>query len=369
MWRLKVTVGQETSVRWEAVLRRDKRFDGRFVFAVRSTGIYCRPSCPARRSRPANVTFFEAPAAAEQAGFRACRRCRPLEAGTESLHADAVERLCRHIENHLDRPLRLAELAGVVGMGPHHLHRTFKRIMGITPRQYAAARRLGAVKASLKGGRPVTEAIYEAGYGSSSRLYERATKRLGMTPGTYQRGGRGMRIVYTVTPSALGVLLVAATERGLSAVYLGDSEAELESALHNEYPAAEIRRDDQSHRRWVSAVLDLLRSPDSGQELPLDIRVTAFQWRVFEELQAIPPGETRSYGEMARRLGRPGAARAVGRACATNPVAVVVPCHRAVGANGSLTGYRWGVDRKQALLAAESGGQGETAAARSRRSR
>lgn len=364
-----MTQVQQRDARWEAVLRRDSRFDGRFVFAVRSTGIYCRPSCPARRSRPANVAFFEAPAAAEQAGFRACRRCRPLEAGTGALHAGAVQRLCRHIETNLDRPLRLAELAKVVGMGPHHLQRTFKRIMGITPRQYAAAKRLGVVKASLKEGRPVTEAIYEAGYGSSSRLYERAAKRLGMTPGTYQRGGRGMRIAYTVTPSPLGFLLVAATERGLSAVYLGDSEAELEAALRNEYPAAEVQRDDQAHRRWVAAVLELLRSPDSGQELPLDIRVTAFQWRVFEELQAIPPGETRSYGEMARRLGRPGAARAVGRACATNPVAVVVPCHRAVGAKGSLTGYRWGVDRKQALLAAESGGHEETPAARPHRSR
>lgn len=364
-----MTAGHDANTRWDAVLRRDRRFDGRFVFAVRSTGIYCRPSCPARRSRQANVTFFEAPAAAERAGFRACRRCRPLEAGSGALHAGAVERLCRHIENNLDRPLRLAELAQVVGMGAHHLQRTFKRIMGITPRQYAAARRLGAVKASLKEGRPVTQAIYEAGYGSSSRLYEHATERLGMTPGTYQRGGRGMRIVYAVTPSRLGVLLVAATDRGLSAVYLGDSEAKLESSLQNEYPAAEIRRDDRSHRRWVSAVLELLRSPDSVQELPLDIRVTAFQWRVFEELQAIPAGETRSYGEMARRLGRPGAARAVGRACATNPVAVVVPCHRAVGANGRLTGYRWGVDRKQALLAAESKGQAETAAARPHRSR
>ena len=364
-----MTAGQKTDARWEAVLRRDSRFDGAFVFAVRSTGIYCRPSCPARRARPANIAFFEAPDAAERAGFRACRRCRPLEAGTGALHADAVRRLCRHIESNLDRPLRLAELSKVVGMGPHHLQRTFKRIMGITPRQYAAARRLGAVKASLKEGRAVTEAIYEAGYGSSSRLYERAAKRLGMTPGTYQRGGRGMRIAYTVTPSPLGVLLVAATERGLSAVYLGDSEAELEAALRNEYPAAEIQRDDQSHRRWVASVLELLRSPEAGPELPLDIRVTAFQWRVFEELQAIPPGETRSYGEMARRLGRPGAARAVGRACATNPVAVVVPCHRAVGANGSLTGYRWGVDRKRALLAAESSSQPEVAASQPQRTR
>ena len=248
-------------------------------------------------------------------------------------------------------------------MSPHHLQRTFKQLMGITPRQYADAVRLGHFRAQLKKGADVTAAVYDAGYGSSSRAYEGAGARLGMTPGAYRRGGRGMRIAYTIVASPLGRLLVAATERGISAVCLGDGDAPLEVALREEYPAAELRRDDMGLKAWVAAILQRMEGREPAAALPLDLRATAFQRRVWEELQAIPRGQTRSYGEVARRIGQPTAARAVARACATNPVAVVIPCHRVVGGGGSLTGYRWGVERKQRLLEREAA----ASAARGRR--
>lgn len=338
--------------RWQAVLARDARCDGRFVFGVRSTGVYCRPSCPARRPRRENVVFFPLPEAAEHAGFRSCRRCRPRDAALDP-RVGWVRRLCRHIEASPEGPLTLRALAGEAGMSPHHLQRTFKRVMGITPRQYADACRLATLKARLKKGKAVTEAIYEAGYGSSSRLYERAPAQLGMTPATYRRGGRGMRIAYATVDSPLGRLLVAATERGISAVCLGDSDATLEAALRQEYPAAEVSRDESRLGQWVEAILRYLEGREPHLDLPVDVQATAFQWRVWQELRAIPPGRTRSYGEIARRLGQPTAARAVARACATNPVALVIPCHRVVGESGALTGYRWGVERKRKLLEAE----------------
>jgi len=339
--------------KWEAVLARDAGFDGAMVFAVRSTGIYCRPSCPARRPRRDNVVFFPRPEAAEGAGFRPCRRCRPRGPSPARSRAAWVEDVCRRLAAQDEDRLRLADLGAELGLSPHHLQRTFKQLMGITPRQYADAVRLGFFRALLRKGAHVTEAVYDAGYGSSSRAYEGAASRLGMTPGTYRKGGRGMRIAYTVAASPLGRLLVAATDRGLSAVCLGDADAPLEAALRTEYPAAEVRRDDAGLSPWVARVLQRIAGEEPAAALPIDLQATAFQRRVWDELKAIPRGQTRSYGEIARRIGQPTAARAVARACATNPVALVIPCHRVVAGSGKLCGYRWGVDRKRRLLERE----------------
>ena len=354
----------QDGARWRALCARDRRWDGRFVFAVRTTGVYCRPSCPARRPLRKNVAFFAEPDAAEKAGFRACRRCRPRETGAGDPRAAMVAAACRLLAEERDQPWRLSALAKAVGVGPRHLLRTFKDALGVTPRQYAEARRMAAFKGRLRGGDSVTGAMYDVGFGSSSRLYEDVQGRLGMTPATYRRGGRGMSIGYTVATSPLGRLLVAATERGVAAVSLGDSESALEAALRKEYPQAEIRRDDAGLQRWVSLVLDEIAGARPRVDLPLDVQATAFQHRVWKELRAIPRGETRSYAEVARRIGRPTAARAVARACASNRVAVVVPCHRVVATGGGVGGYRWGVARKKALLASE---QGEQAAPGKRR--
>ena len=336
--------------RWQAVLSRDQRFDGAFVFAVRSTGIYCRPSCPSRRPRRAQVTFFPLPEAAEGAGFRSCLRCRPREATATLPAVEAVRRACRHIEEHGDEPLTLRALASLVGMSPYHLQRVFKRIVGVSPREYREALRVGKFKAGVKKGESVTSAMYEAGYGSSSRLYENSNQRLGMTPAAYRRGGRGASISYTIADCALGRLLVAATERGVCSVRLGDSDKELEAALRSEYSEAVINRDDKSLGKWVGALVDHLQGKQARLDLPLDVQATAFQWSVWQKLKEIPYGATRSYSEVARAIGRPSAVRAVARACATNPVALVIPCHRVVREDESLGGYRWGIERKQALL-------------------
>ena len=343
--------------RWRAIRTRDHQYDGAFVFAVRSTGIYCRPSCPSRRPRPEQVIFFAAPDAAEREGFRPCRRCRP-RAGARQPQAELVQRICRLIEArvaaHPEELLTLTSLGAEVGMSPHHLERVFKRAMGITPRQYADAQRLLRLKTQLKKGDDVTTALYEAGYGSSSRLYERAPAHLGMTPATYRRGGQGMRIGYTIVPCPLGRLLVAATKKGISAVYLGDHDHPLKGALAKEYPAAQIFRDQNGLRKWVSTILRHLRGQEPHLQLPLDVQTTAFQRRVWEELKRIPYGSTCSYGEIARAIGRPKATRAVAQACATNPVSIVVPCHRVVRGDGNLAGYRWGLERKRALLEHET---------------
>jgi len=339
--------------RWRAVLARDPGADGTFVFAVRTTGVYCRPSCAARRPRRENVSFFAGPEAAEGAGFRACRRCRPREVGPRGARIALVRRVCALLDGERDERWTLSGLAGEAGVSPRHLVRSFQETLGLTPRQYADARRLAAFKGKLRKGGSVTGALYEAGFGSSSRLYEDVQGRIGMTPATYRRGGRGMSIAYTITESPLGRLLVAATERGIAAVSLGDSDAALESALRAEYPAAEIRRQDAPLASWVRRVLDELSGTAAASEVPLDVQATAFQHRVWRELRAIPRGQTRSYSEVARRLGRPGAARAVAQACATNRVALLVPCHRVVEKGGRPGGYRWGAERKRALLERE----------------
>jgi AraC family transcriptional regulator of adaptative response/methylated-DNA-[protein]-cysteine methyltransferase len=337
---------------WQAVLAREIDFDGAFVYGVRSTGIFCRPTCPSRRPRRAQVVFFGQPAAAERAGFRACRRCRPGGSEHSDAQIDLAERARALIDLHPDEPLTLDQLGKQIGVSPNHLQRTFKRVIGITPRQYAESLRIGRLKARLKQGDNVTTALYQAGYNSSSRLYEQAPARLGMTPATYGRGGAGAQIGYSIVDSPLGRLLVAATERGVCFVSLAGSDAELESALAREYPAAAIARDDARLGEWIGAVVRHLGG-EHNLDLPLDVQATAFQWRVWEALKAIPYGDTRSYGQVAAALGDPNAARAVARACATNPVALVIPCHRVVREGGEMGGYRWGADRKRALLEQE----------------
>jgi AraC family transcriptional regulator, regulatory protein of adaptative response / methylated-DNA-[protein]-cysteine methyltransferase len=346
---------------WRAVIEREIGFDGAFVYAVRSTGIFCRPTCPSRRPRREQVVFFGQPSAAEQAGFRACRRCRPAGAAraaapiaADNPRAEIVRRACELIEERADEPPTLGELGEQIGVSPYHLQRTFKRVMGITPRQYADARRIERLKARLKEGDNVTTALYEAGYGSSSRLYEQAPEQLGMTPATYQRGGAGARIGYSIAESPLGRLLVAATERGVCFVSLGDDDGALEATLADEFPAAAIDRDDTVLGQAVDVIVRHLSGEQQQIDLPLDVCATVFQRRVWEILRAIPFGQTRSYRQVAEMLGQPTAARAVARACATNPVALVIPCHRVVGEGGDMRGYRWGIGRKQALLEREA---------------
>jgi AraC family transcriptional regulator of adaptative response/methylated-DNA-[protein]-cysteine methyltransferase len=326
------------------------RFDGLFVYAVRSTGIYCRPTCPSRRPRREQVEFFDACDAAEAAGFRPCRRCHPRDVAHEIAATDTA---CRYIEAHLDESLTLTRLGEACGMSPYHLQRLFKRVTGLTPRQYIEERRLGQLKARLRDGSDVTTALYDSGFGSSSRLYERGSLRLGMTPKTYGQGGAGTLIHYAIVATALGRLLVATTERGVCAVCLGDDDEELLAALRAEYPAAELERGEPAANGWVEAVAAFIEGQEIPAELPLDVRATAFQRRVWAFLRTIPRGETRSYHEVAAGIDQPTAARAVAQACAHNPVALIVPCHRVVRSDGTPGGYRWGAERKLALLARE----------------
>jgi AraC family transcriptional regulator of adaptative response/methylated-DNA-[protein]-cysteine methyltransferase len=339
--------------RWRSVLARDPAADGAFVFAVRSTGIYCRPSCPARRPRRDQVSFYENPDRAEHAGFRACRRCHPREESMHEQQATLIRQACEIIEASAETPPSLAVLSRRIGYSPHHLQRMFRRVTGVSPRQYAEAVRAGRLKGGLRAGVPVTDALYDAGFGSASRLYERAPSELGMTPAAYRRGGRGVEVAYALARSPLGTLLVATTARGVCAVRLGDSAAALEADLRRELHAAALRRDDARLKPVVKRVLAGLERGGPDARLPLDIRATAFQRRVWQALCAIPRGETRSYGAIARAIGRPSAARAVGRACASNPVALVIPCHRAVRGDGALGGYAWGLSRKRRLLERE----------------
>jgi len=342
---------------WQAVLAHDAQMDRAFVYAVRSTGIYCRPSCPSRRPRRSQVLFYALPKAAEHAGFRPCRRCHPDQLSAHGKardpQTDFVESLCREIERNTEGPIKLRELAARAHTSPHSLLRTFRRLIGITPRQYADAVRLRNLKGHLQNGADVTTALYQAGYGSSSRLYERAHAQLGMTPATYRKGGKQMQIAYTIEPCPMGRVLVAATGKGISAIYLGDKEQPLERALHEEYPRAEIRRDSRSLGSWVRDIVGHLSGKQRQLDLPLDVEATAFQRRVWEELRKIPYGKTRSYGQIASAIGQPTATRAVARACATNPVSIVVPCHRVVRGDGKLAGYRWGLEKKRMLLEQE----------------
>jgi AraC family transcriptional regulator, regulatory protein of adaptative response / methylated-DNA-[protein]-cysteine methyltransferase len=360
-----IEYGDSRAALWKAVQEHDSRADGKFVYAVRSTGIYCRPSCPSRRPSRDKVVFFALPEAAERKGFRPCKRCSPRAATLTDPRLRAVSRVCGEIDGRIlgngadcdSAALKLAGLARGVQMSSHQLERAFRRLMGITPRQYADAQRMRHLKSQLRKGGNVTTALYDAGFGSASRLYERAPGQLGMTPRDYRRGGAGMQIHYTIASSPLGRLLVGATERGISALYLGKSDAELENSLRKEYPRAEISHHGKgpaSLRAWVEKILAHLKGREPHLDLPTDVQATAFQRRVWEELRKIPYGSTLTYTEVARRIGNPSAVRAVARACATNPVSVVVPCHRVVREDGNLAGYRWGLERKRALLDHES---------------
>ena len=332
---------------WAAVAGRDASYDGKFVYAVRSTGIYCRPSCPSRRPGRAQVEFFPQPEEAERAGFRPCRRCRP---NTANADAELLRIACEQFATETD----IGAVAARLGVTASKLRALFRRTLGITPRQYADERRTAAFKAQVRNGRPVTDALYEAGYGSSSRLYEGAADRLGMTPGAYRKGGRGMSITYTTLACPLGRLLVARTERGICAVSLGGNDAELVSALRAQYPQAGFTRDSAALAAWAEAIVRHTGGTQPRIDLPLDLQATAFQLRVWDELRRIPYGGTRSYSEVAQAIGAPRSARAVARACATNPAALVIPCHRVVRNDGVRGGYRWGAGRKEQLLETEA---------------
>jgi AraC family transcriptional regulator of adaptative response/methylated-DNA-[protein]-cysteine methyltransferase len=337
---------------WNAIESRDRSYEGQFVVAVKTTRIYCRPGCPARTPLQKNVEFYAVPAAAELAGFRACKRCKPQEVDPCDEHAMRVEALCRHIQSHLDGDLSLEALGDTIHLSPTYVQRTFQAVMGISPHQYVEAQRMQCFRDQVKRGERITDAIYAAGFQSSSRLYER-TEQLGMTPVEYQRGGAGLQIHYTVTESVMGWLLVGATERGICSITLGETESEAFMRFKNEFPRATLQRNDEALKPAVSQVIAYFKGWQPHFELPLDLRVTAFQKRVLEELCRIGYGQTRTYSEIAAAIGSPKSARAVGRACATNPVPFVVPCHRVVGQDGSLTGYAYGVDLKRTLLEME----------------
>ncbi|HEX8136464.1 MAG TPA: bifunctional DNA-binding transcriptional regulator/O6-methylguanine-DNA methyltransferase Ada [Pyrinomonadaceae bacterium] len=345
------TMDEET--RWQAVAAREAAFDRVFFYGVHSTGIYCKPSCPSRRPRRTQVVFFDSTEQAEAARFRPCRRCRPAHGPKRDAQAEMVERACRLIEASATGAPSLAELGARLGVSRYYLQRTFKKLLGVSPRQYALAQRVSQFKTRIREGESVTGAMYEAGYGSSSRLYEQADAELGMTPASYSRGGAGAQIKYAVAACELGPILVAATERGLCAVRLGDTGAQLVATLRAEFPSAEISEDRLALGLYVEALLRHLAGQQTTLDLPLDVRATAFQRRVWEELRRIPYGSTRSYSEIARATGQPQATRAVARACASNPLAIVTPCHRVIREDGHLGGYRWGMERKRKLLAKE----------------
>jgi AraC family transcriptional regulator of adaptative response/methylated-DNA-[protein]-cysteine methyltransferase len=345
------------AAKWSAVESRDARFDGQFVYAVQSTGVYCRPSCASRRPLRANVHFFETPDAAESAGYRACKRCEPRSDRGDAAIAKTVAAARAFLDANQERTVSLAELSKEVSSSPSHLQRSFKRILGVSPKQYQTALRVGRFKTRLRAGDTVSRATYEAGFGSSSRVYERAGKTLGMSPAAIRKGGAGVHMRYTIADAPMGRVLVATTDRGVCAVELGETDAEVEKALKSDFPAATIERDDEAHETWTRAVLSRIRRPGkaTSNQIPLDVDGTAFQQLVWTELQRIPMGERRSYAEVAKSIGRPTATRAVARACATNRIAVVIPCHRVVRGDGELSGYKWGVERKRTLLEEEAG--------------
>ena len=342
------------TAKWEAVCRRDAAADGQFFYAVTTTGVYCRPSCGARLALPEHVSFHLTSADAERAGFRACRRCVPDLPPRSEREAALITKACRSIES-AEEPPGLAQLAADAGVSPHHFHRMFKRITGVTPKAYAAAHRQSLVQESLSSGARVTEAIYAAGFNSPARFYEASPELLGMTPSAYRKGGAGEELWYAEGLCSLGRVLVAATHQGVCAIFLGDSSATLLADLKSRFPKATIGEPKAAFADWVKAVVRLIDDParSEGLGLPLDIRGTAFQRRVWEILQTVPAGETLSYSKVAERVGNPRAVRAVASACAANPLAVAIPCHRITAANGELAGYRWGVERKRQLLERE----------------
>ncbi len=347
---------------WAAVAGRAPLAGHTFFVAVRTTGIYCRPGCPARTPMRRNVQFFASVEAAEAGGFRACKRCGPRDPSRADVDADLVGRACRFIEcaaEETEIVPTAASLAAALRVPGGRLRDAFTRSAGMTLRQYIESTRIRRLKTALGDGRSATTAVYEAGYSSPSRVYEHAGRWLGMTPATYARGGRGARIAYTVADSSLGRVLIAATQRGVCRVAFGASDGQLGEALHSEFPHAEVRRDDAALGAWAGELLRRIDGAAPASELPLDIRATAFQWRVWEALRRIPRGRTSSYSGIAEAIGAPAAVRAVARACATNPVAIAIPCHRVNGKDGSLTGYAYGIERKRALQERERERAGE----------
>lgn len=342
----------ESEVLWQAVKRRDARFNGAFVFGVRTTGIFCKPSCSARPAKRENVVFFQAPQDAEAVGFRACLRCRPAAGNAADPQIQMVLRACRLLET--DEPQTLETVAAELGVSTSHFQRTFTDLVGISPKKYAEAKRMERFKDELRGGSDVVTAMYDAGFASSSRLYEKAGEKLGMTPAAYKKGGKGMAINYTIAECDLGLLLVARTPRGICSVTFGDSHQELSRGLSEEFPNAEIAEDAEELANAVDSIIMYLAGNTKRLVLPLDLQATAFQLQVWEALKNIPYGETRSYAEIAEQLGDKKKVRAVAQACARNRVALVIPCHRVVGSDGSITGYRWGVERKKRLLDREA---------------
>ena len=338
--------------RWRAVIDRDQTADGTFVYSVRSTGVYCRPSCAARLAKRENVQFHASCADAERAGFRACKRCKPDEAGLAAERAAKVAEICRFIDEAEDAP-SLEQLAGKVGMSPHHFHRVFKAVSGVTPQEYARGARARRVRDALGRERSVTDAVYGAGFNASSRFYEAADEMLGMKPSTYRAGGVDMTIRFAVGHCSLGRILVAQSDRGVCAIFLGDDADALVRELKQRFPRAHVERGDDAFEQLVKKVVAFVEAPGIGLDLPLDVRGTAFQQRVWRALQKIPAGTTLSYAELAKRVGAPKAVRAVASACAANTIAVAIPCHRVVRKGGDVSGYRWGVERKRALLKCE----------------
>lgn len=342
--------------RHKAILARDAAFDGRFVYAVRTTGIYCRPSCPSRHARPENIGFFDTAADAEAAGFRACQRCNPRGASLAEQHTRAVAAACRLIEEADEEPT-LERIARSVGMSAFYFHRVFKSITGLTPKAYAAAQRTKRMRGELATGTgSVTEAMYEAGFNSSSRFYETSNDVLGMTPTQYRTGGPDATIRFAIGECSLGSILVARSDKGVCAIFLGDDPEALARDLQDRFPKANLVGGEKSFDSLVATVVGMVEAPGLGLDLPLDVRGTAFQQRVWQALRAIPAGETTSYAEIARRIGEPKAVRAVAQACGANRIAIAIPCHRVVRNDGALSGYRWGVERKQALLDREAKG-------------
>ncbi len=338
--------------RYDAIRRRDRTADGRFFYGVQTTGVYCRPSCAARLARRENVAFYPTCQAAERSGFRPCMRCRPNAASQQERHAAMISRACHLIDSGEAAPA-LADIARVVGVSPFHFHRVFKQVTGVTPKAYATARRSARLRDGLGSADSVTQAIYAAGFNAPSRFYEGAAERLGMTPSAYRKGGLGAAIRFAVGQCSLGAILVAATEKGVCTIAFGDEPDALVRALEDRFPKAELIGGDPAFEATVARVVGLVEAPNQGCDLPLDIRGTAFQQRVWQALRGIPPGTTATYRDIATAIGAPAAVRAVAQACANNALAVAIPCHRVVRSDGALSGYRWGVDRKAALLQRE----------------
>jgi AraC family transcriptional regulator, regulatory protein of adaptative response / methylated-DNA-[protein]-cysteine methyltransferase len=346
--------------RWDAVVKSDPRADGAFLYAVKTTGIYCRSGCSSRLPNQKNVTFFQTCVEAEQAGFRPCKRCQPNTVSPREQQTEVIAQMCKRIEQSVEvgasiaKPMALQDMAEIAGLSPYHFHRLFKQIVGVTPKAYAVAHRAKRAREELQEGISVTQAIYSAGFETSSSFYDKSTRMLGMTPTEYQQGARGIEIQFAVKPVWLGWVLVAATSKGICTISLGDTAEALTAQLKNQFPHAQILESDPTFENWIEQILALIETPQRGLNLPLDIQGTAFQQRVWQALQTIAPGNTASYSTIAQQIGNPKAVRAVARACASNQLAVAVPCHRVVGSDGSLRGYRWGNDRKRALLEREA---------------